>query len=86
MSLFTYECPDHGVFYKLLYKRESTQPCNKCTNICKNVPKAGTVKVVDRLDNGLMARTVERLADIEEINEQDAQKFNQKGSSDDTES
>lgn len=83
MPLFTYECPDHGVFYKLLSKREEIQIC-KCGIECKNLLKVGTVRVVDRLDNGLMARTVERLSDIEEINDQDAQKFSEP--SDDSES
>ena len=83
MPLFTYECPEHGIFYKLLFKREETQAC-KCGAISKNLLKAGSVRVVDRLDNGLMARTVERLADIEEINEQDAVKFG--GSNEDPES
>lgn len=61
------------MFTKLLKIREKTLPCPTCGELSTNQLKAGTVRVMDHLDNGLMARAVERLADIEEINEKDAE-------------
>jgi hypothetical protein len=85
MPIFTYECPDHGAFGILAGTRLKTWKCDKCGATCPNVFKSGTVRVVDRLDNGLMARAVERLSDINEIDQQDSDKFTPE-TSDDTES
>lgn len=81
MPLFSYKCPDHGVFYRILNNREKTVNCD-CGKASSNVLKAGTVRVVERLDNGLMARTVERPIDTEEVNQIDAQKFDKQNHED----
>jgi len=71
MAWFSYYCPDHGLFKVSLDKRAQTHHCTfsmGCEEIkCKAVIKGGGVQVVERLDNGAMARSVERLANIEEI-------------------
>ncbi|MGH7241106.1 MAG: hypothetical protein ACREGB_02295 [Candidatus Saccharimonadales bacterium] len=72
MAWFRYECKTHGAFKKSLQKREKTIPCNHCGAACLPLLKEGTVSVVDRLDNGVMVRAVERLHNIEEIMEERA--------------
>jgi len=67
MPIFTYNCTAHGAFHKMLATRNKEHPCPQCGESSKNVFKVGTVQSVERLDNGLMARAVERLTDIEEI-------------------
>lgn len=67
MAWFTYKCDEHGEFIRSLSKRDKTSTCTKCGKECKTVIKIGTVQVMERLDNGVMARAVERLHNIEEI-------------------
>ena len=71
MAWFSYKCPDHGLFKVNLVKRQSSHPCTApmgCDELeCKPVLRAGSIQVVERLDNGAMARRVERLHNIEEI-------------------
>ena len=74
MPLYSFDCPNHGSFTRLLKNREKECPCPTCNSLSKNIYKTGTVRVMERLDNGLMARAVERLVDIEEINQADAEK------------
>ena len=70
MAFFTYDCPEHGNFRVSLDKREKLRQCPKCGADSKPVLKVGTVRVVERLDNGAMVRRVERLHNIEEIIEE----------------
>lgn len=70
MAWFTYKCPKHGTFRKSLPKRESSYVCPECGLDSKNVLKVGNSMIVERLDNGVMARAVERLHNIEEIVEE----------------
>lgn len=74
MPVFSYKCEAHGAFTKFLKVREKTYVCPKCNASCKALIKIGTVQVVERLDNGAMARTVERLHNIEEIMNERADK------------
>lgn len=67
MGWFTYKCEEHGEIRISLDKRKDIAICPKCGSVCKAVLKAGTMRVVERLDNGTMARRVERLHNIEEI-------------------
>jgi hypothetical protein len=68
MAWFTYSCREHGEFKKSLPKRERRQPCPACNMESDAIIKAsGSVSIVERLDNGVMARKVERLHNIEEI-------------------
>ena len=75
MAWFSYECPDHGLFKESLNKRMKYFPCPVCTKACRSIIKMGSVQVKERLDNGVMARGVERLANIEEIAEERNRKF-----------
>lgn len=67
MAWFKFKCPEHGEFTKSLSKREKKLPCPKCGAESLVIIKSASISVVERLDNGAMARTVERLHNIEEI-------------------
>lgn len=68
MAWFTFKCQEHGEFKKALPKREKYSACPKCG---KDSPVTlggqSGLSVMERLDNGAMARGVERLHNIEEI-------------------
>lgn len=74
MAWFSYKCDECGVFRKSLDKREKVQDCPSCGKKSPAFLKVGTVQTVEVLDNGAMARSVERLSNIEEIMEQRADK------------
>jgi len=67
MAWFTYDCKEHGNFRVSLKVRLPEQQCPICGVASVPVIKAATVQVVERLDNGAMARRVERLHNVEEI-------------------
>lgn len=67
MAWFTYHCEEHGEFRRSLKIRDKVTKCLRCDKECKSVIRIGSVQVVERLDNGAMARAVERLHNIEEI-------------------
>lgn len=81
MARFSYKCSEHGDFTVSLDKRLKTHLCPKCGQPSKTVYKGGSVQVMERLDNGLMARAVERLHNAEdltnEIAEADSKRFNE---------
>jgi hypothetical protein len=76
MPRYTFVCPHHGEIEVSLPKRQPLgRFCLKCDQECKNIFKAkGGVSVMERLDNGLMGRAVERLHNIEEIVKERADK------------
>lgn len=74
MAWFTYICPEHGTFRASLLRRSKQQPCPECGADSKIVLRAGSVRSTEIRDNGAMARSVERLTDIEEIMEERADK------------
>jgi len=67
MAWFNFNCPEHGKFHLQLPKRESSGKCPKCDADSQAVIGAGTTQIMERLDNGLMGRAVERLHNIEEM-------------------
>ena len=67
MAWFSYTCPEHGDFKVSLPKRQKRSPCPTCGKDSDGIIKLGTIQVKERLDNGAMARKVERLHNIEEI-------------------
>jgi uncharacterized Zn finger protein (UPF0148 family) len=67
MAWFSYKCKEHGIFTKSLEKREKTVLCPICNQNSVAIIKSGTISVVEKLDNGAMSRSVERLHNIEEI-------------------
>jgi hypothetical protein len=78
MAWFSYKCPEHGEFRVSLPKREKKVKCPTCSVESGAIIRAGGVQIVERLDNGAMARTVERLHNIEEIMNERADKFAKK--------
>lgn len=70
MAWFTYKCVNHGVFRVSLGKREKKVPCKKCGINSDIVLKVGTTVVHEKLDNGAMGRSVERIHNIEELIEE----------------
>lgn len=77
MAWFTFVCEKHGEFRLSLPKRQYTAQCPKCGAMCKHVFKAATMQVIERLDNGAMGRAIERLANIEEILKERAQRHSE---------
>lgn len=67
MAWFSYKCKEHGQFKLQLDKRVKICPCPQCGTESVVVLKTGTTQVLERLDNGVMARAIERLHNIEEI-------------------
>jgi hypothetical protein len=57
-------------------ERAKTIACS-CGAEAKNIFKAAHVKVMERLDNGIMIRRVERIHNIEEILEERADKHSE---------
>ena len=78
MAWFKYKCPEHGDFTKSLPKREKKVPCPKCGKDSLVILKSGSISIMERLDNGAMARGVERLHNIEEIMNQRADDHDKK--------
>lgn len=70
MPRFTYKCPVHSEFQITLDCRKKTTLCPRCNTESRAIIKSGSFQTVERLDNGLMVRAVERLSNIEEIMEE----------------
>lgn len=77
MAWFTYQCPTHGKFKVNLPKRNKTYSCPTCNIESNCIINVGTTQILERLDNGLMARAVERLHNVEEILNERADKHTQ---------
>lgn len=67
MPRYTYECPVHKNFQVNTQRREKTAKCPGCGAESRAILKVGSSQIIERLDNGLMPRAVERLHNIEEI-------------------
>jgi len=74
MAWFSYQCGNDGVFRKSLPRREKKHRCPVCDILCPVILKTASMQTVEVLDNGAMARSVERLSNIEEIMEERADK------------
>lgn len=74
MAWFSYKCPVHGPFRLTLEKRVPKQKCPSCGTESCAIIKMGTTQIIEKLDNGLMGRAVERLHNIEEIMNERADK------------
>lgn len=83
MAYFFYKCDECGKFRVSLDKREKTFKCPKCGRDSLPLLLGGaTSRITEVIDNGLMARSVERLHNIEEIMEQRS-KINSRGNDED---
>lgn len=68
MALYRFRCGDCGMeFLKLHIRVLRDAPCPKCGKKAKRSPGGVTTKTTETLDNGLMARRVERLQNATEI-------------------
>jgi AICAR transformylase/IMP cyclohydrolase PurH len=71
MAKFTYKCPEHGEFFTVQEKGGRSAKCPKCEKDSVRVlTTSSTIRVVEVIDNGLMAKSVERLTNIEELIDQ----------------
>ena len=78
MPLYYYECEKCGTSTRRLLtpaEAKIVQPCiPPCEGFLKRTPKGPTAQVVERLDNGFMARALERPADAERLFRERAKK------------
>lgn len=75
MPTFTFKCLTHGYFEKWQKESAKITLCPQCLSQSPKVFRvSGGVSIVERLDNGLMGRAVERLHNIEEIVNEQADK------------
>jgi DNA-directed RNA polymerase subunit RPC12/RpoP len=76
MAWFTYECPTckRDVLQRLP-KRLPQVICKECGTTIFPKLKIGTSRMVEVLDNGLMAKKVERLHNVEDIMQERDAKF-----------
>jgi hypothetical protein len=71
MPLFKFICSHCGAKRKFLSAGRPDAPV--CHESSMGVDSGGSTSVLDRLDNGIMARVVERPANIEELRHDHAQ-------------
>ena len=70
MPIYFYLCPNCGLtIIRVLKQEEPTTPCD-CGTDAKRTPKAPTTRITETLDNGVMVKKVERLADAEQIHDE----------------
>lgn len=75
MPNFTFKCSTHGSFSVRLNEAPKEYPCDTCLlPSLRSYKASGGLSVVEIIDNGLMARKVERLHNIEEIVKETADK------------
>ena len=67
MALFSFSCPEHGEFSVMLKKGDSKYPCPQCGVEARRIVKVGSVRVTERIDNGMMAKGLDRLQDVDEM-------------------
>jgi hypothetical protein len=70
MPIYFYECKACSfVTRRLLSKELPYIDCN-CGATAQRCPKPPTVRITETLDNGVMVKRVERLADAEQIHDE----------------
>lgn len=70
MPLYYFHCDAcHSDLRRILTpaQAEAPQACRKCQGTMRRTPKGATANVVERLDNGLMTKAVERPAEAERL-------------------
>ncbi len=73
MPIYFYSCGECGnQFKRLLPKEEKTSVCKVCGSAAQRAPQPPTTRITETLDNGVMVRKVERLADAEQIHRERA--------------
>jgi hypothetical protein len=79
MPAFNFKCRACGPFRKLLDRSAKAHPCPKCSSPARRDPKPPTSNVTETLDNGIMARRVERIQGATEIYSERARQDREKG-------
>jgi hypothetical protein len=74
MGWFTYKCLTHGDFKVSLEKRVQSEKCPICKTDSCAIIKTGSTSIVEKVDNGAMSRSIERLQNIEEVMNERADK------------
>ncbi len=75
MPLYYFKCIHCNSRVNVFCKTEKLKEerhCVKCNTVLKRAPNAPSTNVKETLDNGIMARRVERIADAEEVNRERA--------------
>lgn len=69
MPLYHYKCPSCGARTRKILEPTAAgfQDCGVCGVKLEREPTAATAQVVETLDNGIMPRRIERLADAERM-------------------
>lgn len=73
MPMYRFKCPECSSEVRILRRPEKAGDaveCPHCKVPMKRNAQGASSKVVEVLDNGIMSRRVERLANIEEINKE----------------
>lgn len=70
MAIFSFKCPQHGVFTKYLKSGTSAIGCPDCGVRSIRILATGTIRVTEVIDNGLMNKSIERPTNIEEMMDQ----------------
>jgi len=70
MGMFSFKCPEHGIFKVMLDTGTKSHQCPKCSAISARQLKVGSVTVTERIDNGLMPRPIDRIQNIDEMIDQ----------------
>jgi hypothetical protein len=70
--MYYYTCTACGVVFKRVFTLEKVMvevPCKsaQCRGLAKRTPTGASAQIVETLDNGLMARRLERPADAERL-------------------
>jgi ribosomal protein L37AE/L43A len=75
MPIFYYRCPECETMKSRLLKGPAEAEsevflCAKCSHPMVRAPKAPTTRITETLDNGIMVRKLERIADAEQIHDE----------------
>jgi hypothetical protein len=84
MAIFSFSCPEHGVFNKMLPSGVKSHKCPVCGHDSVRLLKVGSVRVTEVIDNGIMSKSIERPANIDELMEERINNQNIKKSGDET--
>ena len=71
MPLWRYACPFcDREFAKVAPKAPENPPCPNCGEMAERAERAPTTTSYERIDNGYMVRSVERIADVQRLSKE----------------
>ena len=74
MPLFYYYCTQCDIYSKRILEKPIKSNCIKCSFILIRTPKPPSSQKLETIDNGYMARRIERPVDIGELTKERATK------------